>query len=89
MATILVKCIHCNSEEIEKNGKTKDFRQYYRCKDCRKKFMLEYKNKGWDPKIDRKIIAMAINGSGIRDTSRVLKISIGKVLETLKKNKKN
>jgi len=32
---------------------------------------------------------MAINGSGIRDTARVLKISKGTVMSTLKKKKKS
>ena len=48
-------------------------------------FMLEYQNKGCESGISRKIIDMAINGSGIRDTARVLTISKGTVINTLKK----
>ena len=47
--------------------------------------MLEYQNKGFEPGIFTKIIDMAINGSGIRNTARVLDISKGTVIGTLKK----
>ncbi len=47
--------------------------------------MLEHQNKGWEPGISKKIIHMAINGIGIRDTTRILDISKGTVMDTLKK----
>ncbi|MBL1352345.1 MAG: hypothetical protein COA61_003255 [Zetaproteobacteria bacterium] len=37
----------------------------------------------------KKVIDMAINGSGIRDTARVLNISKGTVMSTIKKKKKH
>jgi transposase-like protein len=46
--------------------------------------MLEYEDKGYEPGIDGKIIKMAANASGIRDTARVLGVSIQKVVDTLK-----
>jgi hypothetical protein len=42
---------------------------------------------GWKPGIEESIINMVANASGIRDTSRVLKISQDKVISTLKKRK--
>jgi transposase-like protein len=50
-------------------------------------FMLEYTNKGYELGMDEKIITMAANGSGIRDTARVLGVSIQKVVDTLKKQR--
>jgi transposase-like protein len=41
--------------------------------------------KGRCPEIKEQIVAMALNGSGIRDTARVLKISPTTVLNELKK----
>ena len=50
--------------------------------------MLEYSNKAYQAGIKEKIIEMAINGSGIRDTSRVLGIHKDTVINQLKKKRK-
>ena len=47
--------------------------------------MLEYRYKAYEPGIKKKVVDMAINGSGIRDTSRVLGINKKTVINTLKK----
>ena len=52
--------------------------QRYRCnnRDCaRRIFLLQYHNAGWVPEVKRQIVDMALNGSGIRDTARVLGVS--------------
>lgn len=85
-----VKCAVCGGTNISKNGKGRNGTQRYICndKECSgKSFMLEYVYNGWKPGIDEQIINMAANASGIRDTSRVLKISKQKVQDTLKKQK--
>ena len=41
--------------------------------------------KGSEPSMHEKIIAMAMNGSGCRETARVLGISLNMVLRHLKK----
>jgi len=90
MKTIKVKCPKCKSENISKNGVTLKKQQRYICnnKDCNKKsFRLEYEQNGSKHGINETIISMSINGSGIRDISRVLKVSLQKVVTTLKKQK--
>ena len=47
--------------------------------------MLEPAYNGRLPQVKEHIIAMALNGSGIRDTARVLKISPTTVINELKK----
>ncbi len=47
--------------------------------------MLDYRYKAYEPGIKEKIVEMAINNSGIRDTARVLKINKNTVIRTLKK----
>jgi transposase-like protein len=42
--------------------------------------------RGYLPSIKQQIADMAVNGSGIRDTARVLKISPTTVIEELKKS---
>ncbi len=50
--------------------------------------MLEYRYKAYEPGVMDQVIDMAINGSGIRDTARVLKINKNTVIHALKKKKK-
>jgi len=47
--------------------------------------MLDYHYKACEPGMTEKIVEMAINSSGIRDTARVLNINKNTVINTLKK----
>jgi transposase-like protein len=47
--------------------------------------LLNYTYQGYLPEIKAKITDMAMNGSGIRDTARVLKISPSTVINEIKK----
>lgn len=83
-------CPVCGKNEVYKYGKSKTGEQRYLChnKNCPKKtFRIQYRYEGSKAGIDEKIINMSVNGSGIRDTSRVLKVSADKVMSTLKKQK--
>ena len=88
MAYVEVKCPYCESTEVNKSGKNATGRQRYKCKGCHKTFQLEYKNKASDPEVKKQIVPMVMNGSGTRDTARVLGISKDTVTSTLKKLKK-
>lgn len=81
-------CPDCSSENIIKHGVTAAGKPRYRCKneDCsRQTFIQEYTYQAYYPVVQRQISDMAINGSGIRDTARVLHISPTTVIKTLKK----
>ena len=85
MTTVQVKCPGCGGVDVSKNGKSANGEQRYICQNmcCAiKTFRLEYRYEGSKPGIDEKIIAMAANASGIRDTARVLGISTDKVMDT-------
>ena len=88
MAAIAVRCPSCARDDVVKRGKTSNGKQRYLCQDeaCpRRTFLLEYTNRGYLPSVKRQIIDLALNGSGIRDTARVLGISTDTVLSELKK----
>jgi len=71
-----------------KSGKSATGTQRYTCynPECTTKtFMLEYLYRAYEPGIKEKIIDMAINASGVRDTARVLGINKNTVISTLKK----
>ena len=82
-----VRCIHCQSEEIVRNGKQANGIQRCKCKRCGKYFQLRYENNGAKPDTKKMIAKMSMNGSGIRDIARVLEISSNTVLAVLKKTK--
>jgi len=89
MVLIAVKCPVCGGTDVSKNGMGKNDIQRYICnaKECAgKSFMLEYSYNGCKSGIEKKIIDMTANSSGIRDISRVLKVSRTKVSDTLKKH---
>ena len=78
MVLISVCCPRCHSDQVVKCGKTDQSKQRYRCQneECSTKtFILDYDYNGYLPEVKKKIIDMALNGSGIRDTARVLEIS--------------
>ena len=84
-----IRCPDCGHTDLLKAGKSLKGVQRYRCinEACqRKTFMLEYAYKAYEPGVKKQLIEMAINGSGIRDTARVLSIGVSTVLRTLKKS---
>ena len=85
-----IHCPQCNGDHIIKSGLNSRKVQRYRCmnKSCSKTtFLLEYAYKACSHGMKNKILDMAINGSGVRDTARVLKINMNTVMSTLKKSK--
>jgi insertion element IS1 protein InsB len=82
-----IHCPTCHSTDVVKHGKTADGKQRFLCRnpDCTQQtFLTTYVDKGRLLEVKRQIIDMALNGSGIRDTVRVLHISRTTVLDTLK-----
>ena len=88
MVLISVLCPHCHSDQVIKGGKTKVGQQRYKCQNsgcpCYS-FQLDLLYKGRAPTTKEQIVDMTLNGSGIRDTARALKISPTTVINTLKK----
>jgi len=85
-----VECPLCGGTNVIKHGKSGEGKQRYLCQDqacCRKTFIRDYSDLGRLPQIKEQIIEMSLNGSGIRDIARVLKISPTTVIEEIKKKK--
>jgi transposase-like protein len=88
MATVEVTCRYCGqTEHVKKYGKTSRGQQKYRCFSCRKIFQLEYLNTACEQGMKDKIIAMAMNNAGVRDTSRTLGVAVSTVIRTLKNSR--
>jgi insertion element IS1 protein InsB len=87
---IPVLCPSCHRAEVCKHGHSKEGKQRYRCdnSECpRRTFILNHSHLGRIPSVKQKIIALSHNGSGIRDTARVLNVSTTTVIKELKKSR--
>ena len=91
MVLVPIKCPHCRSTDVIRQGQTSNEKQRFLCRDdgCGKTFIQNYSDRGRLPEIKQQIVDMAVNGSGIRDTARVLGISTDTVMNELKKKKQN
>ena len=87
MVATNVRCIHCASKEVVKFGTQSNGSPRCKCKSCGRAFQGEYLNNGAKPETKKLIIKMSVNGSGIRDISRVLGVSQNTVISVLKKQK--
>jgi len=87
---LAVRCPDCLSTDIVKRGKTRQGKQRYQCRnsECvRCTFILEYTYQGRIREKKEQMVEMSLNGGGIRDIARVLKVSPTTVIEEIKKKK--
>ena len=83
-----VLCPACGSDDVVKHGRSEENKQRYKCRNAqcgRSTFIRDYAYRGYLPQVKQQITDMALDGSGLRDTARVLKISPTTVIEELKK----
>jgi insertion element IS1 protein InsB len=88
MTYVPVHCPDCQGVDVVRDGKQRDGAQRYRCNNTlcpRHIFLLHYRNQGRLAVVKQQMVDMALNGSGIRDTARVLRVSPTTVINTLKK----
>ena len=83
----LIVCPYCQKSDLQKNGHRPSGIQYWRCKECRKCFQLEYRYNACRHGVKEQISELTMNSSGVRDISRVLKINKNTVISELKKKR--
>ena len=91
MVLSAVLCPYCQSDHIAKRGKTETGTQRYRCQNPdgpHQSFLLNPADKGRLPESKTQMIDMALNGRGMRDTTRVLGISTDTVIRELQKKQR-
>ena len=75
MTFIAVRCLHCQSDQIVKRGKTARGTQRALCQHtlcATGSFLLDYCSRGCLPEAKHTIIDIRLNASGGRDTARSL-----------------
>ena len=87
MVTLVLHCPYCAGVDIVRHGTSPQGKQRYRCREkpCQgRTFLLDYSYPGQYQHVKNQMVDMALNGSGIRDTARVLHVSTRTVLKELK-----
>jgi IS1 family transposase/transposase-like protein len=79
-----VACPRCSSLNVKKNGITAQHKQRSRCKDCERQFITDYTYQASKAGVCAFVLPMIMNGSGIRNISRVLCISTNTVLRLIR-----
>ncbi|MDR0295494.1 MAG: hypothetical protein LBH91_04795 [Prevotellaceae bacterium] len=80
-----ILCPHCGSKNLQKNVHRANGIQCWRCIECRKRFQQEYSCNTRNQGVKEQIIKLTLNSSGVRDISRILKISRNTFSSELKK----
>ena len=84
MQTKALTCPRCASRHIKKNGISPQQKQKYRCQACARQFITDYTYRGCQGAIPTQVVSLTLNGAGVRDSQRILQISRGKVLKSLR-----
>ena len=87
MASDQVLYPDCPNQDAVNHGFTTEGKQRYQCRtaECyRTTFSREYSYRGYLPEVKQSIADIVVNGSGVRDTARVLHISLTTMIEAFK-----
>jgi transposase-like protein len=75
MVTIVVRCYHCGSKKLVKNGHAPNGKQKYGCKDCGKASRENPAAKGYDEKKKEEILSAYQERSSMRGLTRTFGIA--------------
>src|SRR5262245_60852468 len=81
----VITCPRCSSRNVVKNGRTRQRKQRYLCQDCRRQFIRDYTTLGCLPEIRDLRVVLTLNGCGVRDLARALRVSANPVLKPLRR----
>ena len=85
---IAVKCPYCQTEKVIRHGKSSNGKPRFRClfSECPyQTFSLTSAYPGRKREVKQQIVDMTLNGSGVQDIARVLRVSTATVSQELKK----
>ena len=89
MITIALKCHHCGSEKIVRDGLTRNGKQRYWCHDCRRSSREAPQSIGYTENEQEQILKAYEERSSLRGLERIFGVSRKTVIAWLKKKGKN
>lgn len=78
-----MKCPHCQSEQVRKNGHRRD-KQNYLCKRCGRQFIEFYAQRGYSNDVRQICLRMHRLGVGLREIERLTGISYNTLIQWIK-----
>jgi transposase-like protein len=85
MVTVTVKCRHCGSENLLRNGLTRNGKQRYHCKDCLRSSRDNPQTIGYSDAERQKILRAYEERSSLRGLTRTFGVARNTVSSWLKK----
>jgi transposase-like protein/AcrR family transcriptional regulator len=82
----VMKCPHCHSEHVSKNGH-RHGKQRYLCRDCRKQFPDTYIPQGYSEEVKQHCLELHMQGIGFREIERTTGISHNTIIHWVKHKK--
>jgi len=79
-----MKCPHCQSDQVRKNGHRRD-KQNYLCKHCGRQFVEFYAQRGYSNDVKQVCLRMHRLGVGLREIERLTGISHNTLIQWLKR----
>ena len=86
----VVRCPHCRGSEVVNYGTASNGKARYRCQQgatCGRTFRRTYASPGCMPEVKQQRVERRLNGSGRRDSARVLQGGPTTVITELKKKR--
>jgi transposase-like protein len=85
MVTLTLRCQHCQSERLVRNGLAPDGRQRYLCRDCRQRSREQPRSNAYPEPAREQILRAYDERSSLRGLSRTFGVSRQTVTAWLKK----
>ncbi len=85
MVTITLRCQHCESTRLVRNGLAADGRQRYLCRDCRQRSREQPRTVAYPEAAREQILRAYDEGSSLRGLTRTFGVSRNTVTAWLKK----
>lgn len=78
-----MKCQHCSSPAVTKNGHRRG-KQNYRCHSCGRQFIESYSIQGYSDEVKQQCLTLYVNGMGFRAIERCTAVSHNTVINWVK-----
>jgi len=85
MVTITLRCQHCQSERLVRNGLAPDGRQRYLCRDCHRRSREQPRSNAYTEQERQQILRAYDERSSLRGLSRTFGVSRNTVTSWIKK----
>ncbi len=87
MVTITITCSYCSGEQLVRHGLTKNGKQHYLCKDCRRSSRDQPQPNGYTAQAREEILRAYEERSSVRGLTRTFGVSRNTVSAWIKKKK--